>query len=86
MVQRAQNKKRGEKGSTEEEKSKQVIITHPKLFHCPSHLGLIKMTKIGLIITRTTNQPASGSSSSLAVVECAGKWTATTEQMEVKHF
>jgi hypothetical protein len=25
-----------------EEKSKQVIITHPNLFHCSSHLGLIK--------------------------------------------
>jgi hypothetical protein len=30
------------KDQRKEEKSKQVIITHPNLFHCPSHLGLIK--------------------------------------------
>lgn len=48
-------KKKRKKGWTEREKSKQVIITHPKLFHCRSHLGLIKTTKIGLIIIRTTN-------------------------------
>lgn len=46
------------KGSAER-KSKQVIITHPELFHCRSHLGLIKTMKIGLVITRI---PAFGGS------------------------
>jgi hypothetical protein len=31
-----------ERDQRKEEKSKQVIITHPNLFHCSSHLGLIK--------------------------------------------
>lgn len=37
-IQRAAQKRDQRK----EEKSKQVIITHPNLFHCSSHLGLIK--------------------------------------------
>lgn len=40
-----------------EKKSKQVIITHPNLFHCESRLGLIKTMKIGLIITCTKTPP-----------------------------
>lgn len=43
--------KTGGEGWIKETTSEQVIITHPSLLHCDSHLGLIKTLKIGLIIT-----------------------------------
>lgn len=57
MVQRAHKKgidddsSKVDKRRRKEGKSKQVIITHPSLIHCETHLGLIKTMEIGLVIT-----------------------------------